>query len=540
MVQLLPPETDTINRFENESPIFMRAFQDVERERAFGREEAQITQASIPQTPIQGPVVPSRGLEAPTPQVPIPTGAGRTPVRPVGEVPKILTIQEWGKLNHPELSQRQVIPRVIAESLQTEYQHYVETKQTAQKLEVGRAEADARVSRANTLAAGGGATKRSGGGPKIDIPPDVLQRAQQAMSRGDFNDPAVLFVAQAGGVDLSKGQSQLTDRIDSDTFQLQMQGALKRSEENPAVGFKATMQQFGALMSLSNPTEREQIENFLRGVAPSPDQLAAARDAGEITPEETRAMTAFLFRLQTPQQQQQTMAKIAQRREEAAQTPLGPPTDELEKLKQERTSIKKFQAEAPARKKQATRLKSTQKLRKRSIGFERAAIKNLKAEGSDRVTVIDAETGRPLPTGGRLTGHNFTKRQMTDEVMKSMIARGLRIPGLDDHLVDDEKKNLRIPKVISIRNKDGSHSSELTSSFDIDGNVVLIPTLVEGRKLSGPDAVKAALDSGLIYPGMPGSDVKFKSHKEATAFAIARSKRGGAGTQGFLGKRPKP
>lgn len=431
---LLPPETDTIDRFENESPIFMRAFQDVERERAFGREEAQITQESIPSpaAPSQGLNAPSQGFETPLQ----PVNTGHTPVRRVGEVAEILDIRAWGKLNHPDLAKRQVIPRVLAESLQKEYQHYVQTQQEARKFEVGRAEADARVSRANTLAAGGG-TKRSGGGPKIDIPPDVLKRAQQAMSRGDYDDPAVLFVSQAAGIDLSRGQTQLTDRIDTDTFQMHMQSALRRAEENPAVGFKTTMQQFSALMSFANPPEREQIENFLRGVAPSPDQLAAARDAGEITAEETRAMTAFLFRLQTPQQQKATMASIARRRTQAAQTPLGPPTDELEKLKSQRASIKRLQAEAPARKKQAAVLATKEKVRKRSIRFERYAIKNLKATGFKSVTVIDGETQRPLPQGGRLSGNIFNKQMMTDEFMRTLIAKGWRIPGLDDHLVDE-------------------------------------------------------------------------------------------------------
>lgn len=533
MPQLLPPETDTIGRFENESPIFMRAFQDVERERAFGREEAQIATESIPQAAIP----PAGGL---TPQVPI-TKGGHTPVKPVGETAKILSIKEWGKLNHPDLAKRSVIPRVIAESLQAEYQQYVQTQQAAQKFEVDRAEADARVSRANTLATGGGTTRSRSGGPKIDIPPDVLKKAQRAMSRGDFDDPNVLFVAQAGGVDLSKGQTQLTDRIDTDTFQLQMQGALKRAEENPAVGFKATMQQFGALMAFASPPEREQIENFLRGVAPSPDQLSAARDAGEITPEETRAMTAFLFRLQSPQQQQATMASIARRRTQAAQTPLGPPTDELEKLKGQRASIKKFQSQAPARKKQAAVLATKQKLRKRSISFERAAIKNLKAERFNRVVVIDAETERPLPHGGRLSGNVFNKQMMTDEFMKTLIARGLRIPGLDDHLVDEKKNS--VPEVVSVDNKNGTHSSELTMTVNDPllngGNWTVIPSLVAGKKLSQKEAIQDAIDRDLIYPGMPGSGFRFRTHVEADKFADERSKKGGAGTQGFIGK-PRP
>lgn len=105
------------------------------------------------------------------------------------------------------------------------------------------------------------------------------------------------------------------------------------------------------------------------------------------------------------------------------------------------------------------------------------------------------------------------------------------------------KKNGRVPEVISIKNKNGSTSSEITITVNDpklnNGNWTVIPSLVAGKKLDQPEAIQDAIDRGLIYPGMPGSGFRFSTHVEADKFAAERSKRGGAGTLGFLGKEPR-
>jgi hypothetical protein len=95
-----------------------------------------------------------------------------------------------------------------------------------------------------------------------------------------------------------------------------------------------------------------------------------------------------------------------------------------------------------------------------------------------------------------------------------------------------------IPEVIPVQNPDGSMSSEKTISVEVDelngGRITLLPSIVAGQQLSDEEAIRHALRSGLQYPS-------FDSHEEANAFAAARSKRGGATSQGFLGQAtPEP
>ena len=91
----------------------------------------------------------------------------------------------------------------------------------------------------------------------------------------------------------------------------------------------------------------------------------------------------------------------------------------------------------------------------------------------------------------------------------------------------------RVPKVVVVKNTDGSFSSEKTTSVSNaalnEGRETLIPTIIEGRKFSVPEATKHAIGSGLVYPD-------FESPEKATAFATERSRTGGATKHGFLGK----
>lgn len=96
------------------------------------------------------------------------------------------------------------------------------------------------------------------------------------------------------------------------------------------------------------------------------------------------------------------------------------------------------------------------------------------------------------------------------------------------------------PKVVKVRNPDGSFSSERTISVSTSalnkGRETLIPTLVAGQQLSQRDAINFAVKSKLTYPS-------FDSPEEATRFAHERSKTGGATAHGFLGqerKKPMP
>jgi hypothetical protein len=91
----------------------------------------------------------------------------------------------------------------------------------------------------------------------------------------------------------------------------------------------------------------------------------------------------------------------------------------------------------------------------------------------------------------------------------------------------------RVPKVVVVKNPDGTFSSERTTSVSAEalnkGRETLIPTLIEGKQFSTKEATNFAVKSGLEFPS-------FDSPEKATAFAHERSKTGGAAKHGFLGK----
>jgi hypothetical protein len=97
------------------------------------------------------------------------------------------------------------------------------------------------------------------------------------------------------------------------------------------------------------------------------------------------------------------------------------------------------------------------------------------------------------------------------------------------------RKKRKIPKVVPVKNPDGSYSSERTISVESEGlnegRPTLIPTIIEGKRHSPREAVRRAIKSGLEYP-------YFASNEAATTFAARRSKTGGAAKHGFIGKRP--
>lgn len=91
----------------------------------------------------------------------------------------------------------------------------------------------------------------------------------------------------------------------------------------------------------------------------------------------------------------------------------------------------------------------------------------------------------------------------------------------------------KLPKIIPIRNPDGTQSSENTRGVSHQslnaGRETLIPTIIEGRRYSVEEATRLAIASGLRYPS-------FESIEKAETYAALRSKLGGATTQGFLGR----
>lgn len=91
-----------------------------------------------------------------------------------------------------------------------------------------------------------------------------------------------------------------------------------------------------------------------------------------------------------------------------------------------------------------------------------------------------------------------------------------------------------LPEVIPVRNPNGSFSSERTKGFEIDGRETVVPTLIEGKQLTDKEAVKFAIESGLVFPSFGGPD----RIEKAKAFAAERSRTGGATTHGFLGELP--
>jgi hypothetical protein len=98
-----------------------------------------------------------------------------------------------------------------------------------------------------------------------------------------------------------------------------------------------------------------------------------------------------------------------------------------------------------------------------------------------------------------------------------------------------------LPKVIPIKNADGSFSSELSTSVTIDGVVTLIPTIWEGEKLEVPEATRRAIElmkQGVRFPTF-GPETR-ENIEKATRASQERSKRLGEGEKlGFLGKPPQ-
>ncbi len=91
-----------------------------------------------------------------------------------------------------------------------------------------------------------------------------------------------------------------------------------------------------------------------------------------------------------------------------------------------------------------------------------------------------------------------------------------------------------MPRIVVVKNPDGSHSSEVTITVEAaelnDGRPTLIPSMISGKQLSVDEAIHHAIRSGLRYPS-------FSSNAEASKFAMQRSETGAATTHGFLGKK---
>lgn len=75
-----------------------------------------------------------------------------------------------------------------------------------------------------------------------------------------------------------------------------------------------------------------------------------------------------------------------------------------------------------------------------------------------------------------------------------------------------EAGNIDVSKIIPVNNKDGSKSTVKTISVGIDGQEVLIPTIIGGKVVSEEKAIETYLRTG-NHLG------KFKTEKDATAFA---------------------
>lgn len=144
------------------------------------------------------------------------------------------------------------------------------------------------------------------------------------------------------------------------------------------------------------------------------------------------------------------------------------------------------------------------------------------------------------------TGQEFLQSLTEDRPLKQFTASGVAVE-IPEEREEPEFVSIRewwdsgeslenfkkMPKVLEVRSPNGRLSSELTTSVSHprlnNGRETLIPTLIEGRELSVPEATKWAINSGLRFPS-------FGSIPKAEAYAVKRSKAGGAATQGFLGR----
>jgi hypothetical protein len=73
-----------------------------------------------------------------------------------------------------------------------------------------------------------------------------------------------------------------------------------------------------------------------------------------------------------------------------------------------------------------------------------------------------------------------------------------------------------------LRNPDGSIATEESATFDVDGDQVVIPTIVQGRRMPPRDALRETLAGRNPEVGV------FKDPVEAEDYAVKRSKRIGA------------
>jgi len=69
------------------------------------------------------------------------------------------------------------------------------------------------------------------------------------------------------------------------------------------------------------------------------------------------------------------------------------------------------------------------------------------------------------------------------------------------------------------KTKDGRIVSELTESFKYKGNIILVPTIIDGQKRNVSELIRM-LDEGKIKPIKSG----FKSYEEASKYADKRSR----------------
>lgn len=456
----IPNETDAIDQLERETPVYLRATQDVARQRAFGREEASGTVAAV-----QPPPLPPQQAEVPA---------------PAGQSTDILSKPDWAAMNHPKLARQKFLSPGMLKRLREDYDQYVSLQLSVRDLNIRQQNADSLQGQRERTIAGRRGT--AGGGSNIPggIPPEVLKRAAADMQAGNYDSPDVKFLMRVQGRDPNKGRptaiekaqlealpelmqrgpggpkhralqalqtkpSTLSEQFGPETIGTKISAAREIMAKQGVAGFLKVMQIFGPLLDSANPVEKSNLRKTFQRLAPTPQALIQAANDGEITPQQKKTMESVIFQLMSPEQQRQVALQIvARQRAEStqAQTSIGSPTDELARLRVKRKSIKRFQAEAPERKRQATKLKQKQEALADKVAFERAAVKNLEAKGSDRLTITDAKTGKVVSMHRTwpMDRHSYTKRQMTTALIHRLLDQGLRVPGLDDQAMETRKE----------------------------------------------------------------------------------------------------
>lgn len=294
------------------------------------------------------PMPPVPGL-AEAPGMP-PGGAVAQPGMPPGgtaaaQVRRPMSAAEWVAVNHPELASK---PRVLKSELarvNKEYQDYIATDLAVQRLGQTAARTDA------ITAGKRGQSAETGyrGKNDVPVPTELVDAATAALKRGDYTHPAVVQLKQFYGVAAAKSGVPGTNPQDEveanaaaemlagnfegpylriyrnlkvpgtmapdsvnkiiagliaggdETVKRVMgsasdpKGRSKRLGRSSVRDWLYTRNVLTSVAQLGSLTDRSSVQSMLADRAPTAEQVIAARDAVELSPEQTNELLHYVL-----------------------------------------------------------------------------------------------------------------------------------------------------------------------------------------------------------------------------------------------------